>query len=150
MNYWPVLVALVVAAALLRSYQKARERSQQISDFAQDLGFRLLGEDLPLDIDLKSSSISNVSSVWNVIDGTPRGVRIVAFDCRVGQGKGSWETTVIAVNAEPARVKASDFDLSLEKDHIESWTLLFRRIGPEFKGGCKMTAEELTGYLEAI
>lgn len=103
-----------------------------------------------MDIDLKSSSISNVSSVWNVMDGSPRGVRIVAFDCHVGQGKGSWKTTVIAVNAEPVAVRASDFDLSLEKEHIDGWTLLFHRIGPEFNGGCKMSAEELKGYLEAI
>jgi hypothetical protein len=150
MNYWPVLPAMVIVAVLLWSYRKARERSRQINDLAQELGFRLLGEDLPLDIDLKSSSISNVSSVWNVIDGTPRGIRIVAFDCRIGQGKGSWETTVIAVNAEPGAVTASGFDLSLEKEHIDGWTLLFHRIGLEFNGGSKMSSEELKGYLEAI
>jgi hypothetical protein len=150
MNFWPVLPVTVVVAVLFWSYRKTQERSRQIRDYGQELGFRLLGEDLPLDIDLKSSSISNVSSVWNVIDGTPRGVRIVAFDCRVGQGKGSWETTVIAVNAEPIAVKASDFDMSLEKEHIDGWTLLFHGIGPEFNGGCKMSSEELKGYLEAI
>jgi hypothetical protein len=150
MNYWPVLAAVAVVAFLLWSYKVTRERSRQISEYAQELGFRLLGEGLPLDIDLKSSSISNLSSVWNVIEGTPRTVRIIAFDCRVGQGKGSWETTVIAVNAELAAVKASDFDLSIEKEHTDGWTLLFHRIGPELNGGCKMSAEELRGYLEAI
>ena len=150
MNYWPVLAAVAVAAVLFWSYKRAREISQRIGEYAQELGFRLLGENLPLDIDLKSSSISNLSSVRNVIEGTPRTVRIVAFDCRVGQGKGSWETTVIAANAEPAAINAGDFDLSVEKEHIDGWTLLFRRIGPELNGGCKMSAEELKGYLEAI
>lgn len=149
MNYELAVALVALAAVVLWSYLRARQRSCQIADAAQRLGFRLLGDDLPVDIDLVSSSISNVSSVWNVIDGTPRGVRIVAFDCLVGKGKGSWETTVIAVNAEPFAVKASDFDISLEKEHIDGWTLLFRRIGPE-SSGCKMTVEELKGYLEAI
>ncbi len=150
MNYWPVLAAAAIALVFLWYFWKARERSRQISIFAQENRFRWLDDDLPADIRLASSSISNVSSVWNAIDGTTRGVRVVAFDCRVGQGKGSWRTTVIAVKADSSAVKASDFEINLEKERVGDWTLLFRRAGPEFYSGCMMSAEELKGYIEAI
>jgi hypothetical protein len=143
MNYWPELAVVLVVSALVWNYSRSQKRSQQIVDLARQPGFRLLGENLPTEIDLSASSLSNASSFWNVIAGAPHGVRIVAFGCSVGRGKGSWETTVIAVNAERASVKAGDFDMSLEKEHVDGWTLLFHK-------GSKMTAEELKDYIDSI
>jgi hypothetical protein len=149
MAYWLLAIAAFAATALWIS-RRSQQRSSQIAGIAQELNFRSLGERLPADINLSPSFLSSVSSVGNVIDDARSGVRIVAFDCRVGQGKNSWQTTVIAVKAEPSRVKAGNFDINLEKEHIDGWMLLFHGREMDFSSECEMSSEELRGYLEAI
>jgi len=40
------------------------------------------------------------TSTRNVIDGERGGIRVVAFDCRIGYGKGSLLRTVVAAKAD--------------------------------------------------
>ena len=39
---------------------------------------------------LLGTSLQGATAVWNVIDGERNKIRVVAFDCRIGVGKGSW------------------------------------------------------------
>jgi hypothetical protein len=74
----------------------------------------------------------------------------MAFDCRFGEGKGSWRRTVIAVQADPAGITASSFDPNVQIDQIADWTFLYRPkqlalIAPQLT-----PVSELAIYLEAI
>lgn len=77
-----------------------RVRATAIRKLAESQGFHYLGEALPHSLPISTSPFTSVKSVWNVIDGEPRGVRIVAFDCKFGQGRGSWSRTVVAIKTE--------------------------------------------------
>jgi hypothetical protein len=88
--------------------------------------------------------------VWNVIDGEPRGTRIVAFDCRIGAGKGSWSRTVIAVKTDIGSITASAFDSALRIERMKDWVVIYRP--KDFAGITRqlMPVTELELYLEAI
>jgi hypothetical protein len=58
---------------------------------------------------------------WNVIEGKGHGVRVVAFDCRLGTGKGSWRRSVIA-----AEGSAEVFGMFQSR----TCSGAFRRVGP--------------------
>jgi len=93
---------------------------------------------------------ASVASVWNIIDGEPRGTRIVAFDCRFGQGKASWRRTVIAVQTDIGNITASSFDPALRVEQMGDWVFIYRPKGFALITGQLMPIPELGAYLEAI
>src|SRR5205807_227749 len=100
----------------------------------------------PRSLTLYGTPFDRVAKVWNVIDGEPRGVRVIAFDCQIGVGKGSWRRTVIAVEIGP------DVSLLLNPEmRIDSsgrWKVLCRpRASINFSGTGLMPPEELESYL---
>jgi hypothetical protein len=60
----------------------------------------------------------------NVIDGEQNRIRVVVFDCQVGEGKGVWRRTVIA-----ARTGSRDFNGAkfpgMATDNSGGWTILY-------------------------
>ena len=101
-------------------------RARDIRTLAESCGFQYLGEALPHSLPLTSMPFASITSVWNVIDGEPRGKRIVAFDCRFGEGKASWRRTVIAIRTDIRNVTASAFDPSLRIVQTDDWVFIYR------------------------
>jgi hypothetical protein len=60
------------------------------------------------------------------MDGELNGVRIVIFDCRIGQGKRSWRRTVIAVKSHADIFKSVPMVLDLTSGPAGEWTVLYQ------------------------
>ena len=113
---------LVVALLWFRE----RRRSTALRAMALRRGFVYLGEAIPNSLTLYGTPMDQADSVWNVIDGECDGIRVVAFDCRMGSGKGSWRRTVIAARSpeDPFSGARSTPDLTI--DHAGDWTILYQ------------------------
>jgi hypothetical protein len=101
MNALPlVLMAGLGLFVFYALYAAERYRANAIRALAIRSGMHFLGNALPSSLTLEGTPFHRVSKVWNVVDGEPRGTRIMAFDCQVGAGKHSWRRTVIAVESD--------------------------------------------------
>jgi hypothetical protein len=60
-----------------------------------------------------------------VIDGERNGLRILIFDCRIGEGKGSWRRTVIVAQGNPDIFRNVPFVLNLSIEQTGDWTVLY-------------------------
>src|SRR5215469_3961307 len=120
------IIGAAGAAVAALFWWRSRVRVREIRTLAESGGFKYLGEALPPSLPLTSMPFASITSVWNAIDGTPRGKRIVAFDCRFGEGKASWRRTVIAVRTDISNVTASAFDPSLRIEQTDDWVFIYR------------------------
>lgn len=137
--------------AVVLVYFADRQRSAAIRAFATRSGFHYIGDALPRSVTLRGTPLQGVSKVWNVIDGEPRGVRIVAFDCRVGVGKGSWKRTVIAVADATYLPPALPFNSELTIDTAGNWKILYRpKAAVNFRIARLMSVDELESYLSSF
>jgi hypothetical protein len=101
MNVIPlILMAGLGVFVFYALHTSGRYRADAIQALATRFGMHYLGNALPKSLGLSGTPFDRVSKVWNVIDGEPRGTRVMAFDCQIGAGKGSWRRTVIAVETE--------------------------------------------------
>jgi hypothetical protein len=116
----------VVAALVVSLWWRSQVRAREVRSLAESCGFHYLGDALPGSIRLTGSPFASITAVWNVIDGEPRGKRIVAFDCRFGIGKGSWRRTVIGVKSEIGEINVSSFDPSLQIEQMSDWVFIYR------------------------
>ena len=150
MNLWPCVLFLIAAALGGWVWWRTRVRAAEIRRIAELYGFHYLGEVLPPSLPLKDLPLRTITSVSNAIDGERRGRRVIAFDCRFGEGKGSWRRTVIAVQADRTGITASSFDPGVQIDQIANWTFLYRpkQLAPIAR---QLTpVSELSACLEAI
>ena len=101
MNAIPLMLMAGLALFVLYAiYTAERYRADAIRASAIRSGMHYLGYALPRSLTLEGTPFYRYSKVWNVIDGEPRGTRIMAFDCQVGVGKRSWRRSVIAVESD--------------------------------------------------
>jgi len=147
MNAIPAIVLAGVGLVLFVAlYLGEWKRAAAIRALANRLGFHYLGDALLRSLTLDGTPFHRASKVWNVIDGEPRGVRIIAFDCRVGVGKGSWRRTVIASNADSSHALMFDPDMILES--AGEWKILYRpKASVNFRIAGLMPLEELEAHL---
>ena len=146
-------VFFVGAALALLSvfYLRERQRTAAIRALASRLGFHFLSDILPRSLTLSGTPFSRHSKVWNVIDGEPRGIRTIAFDCQVGVGKGSWRRTVIAVESAIQLSPALAFNSEMTIDAVGNWKILYRpRASMNFHITGLMPLDELEAYLSAF
>ena len=73
-----VFFAGAAVALLLIFHLVEKQRTAAIRALATRLGFHFLGTALPQSLRLSGTPFSRHSKVWNVIDGEPRGLRIIA------------------------------------------------------------------------
>ena len=144
------LVWLIAVALLLGfSYLHNRRRSAAIQSLASRYWYHYLGRGVPRSLTLPGTQFERATSIWNVIDGDQHGKRFIAFDCRIGVGKGSWRRTVMAVKAETDLLSAAVFSFELTVDHSDDWTILYEPKRMFWPGGL-MPVDELEARLSAI
>jgi hypothetical protein len=150
MNHdWLIGVALILGI-LSFLYLRQRRRATAIRELAMRSGFIYIGDTLPRSVSLRGTELAFATSVWNVIDGEPRGIRIVAFDCQIGSGKGSWRRTVIAAQSETNVFGAMASDSNLTIEHSENWTILYQPKTVSLVPPGLMHLDELEAHLNAI
>jgi hypothetical protein len=151
MNPWTFAVGPAVIVALSVWYwRRGRVRAGEVRALAATHGFHYLGEALPRSLDLAGSLLASVGSVWNVIDGEPRGTRIVAFDCKIGEGRGSRRRTVVAVKVQAGISTIPRFDARLRQEQVRGWVLIYRPEDFALIDTGLTPISELQAYLEAI
>lgn len=122
-------------------------RTSEIRRLADTTGLHYLDNALPRSL---TNLPSGITDVWNVLDGEHRGRRVIAFDCKFGEGKGRWRCTVIAVKAERSSITASVFDRDVAIEQIGEWTFIYRPRPFAFVAPQLTPVAELAAYLEAI
>ena len=147
MNAFDTALLAGLAALLGAGFWLSHARTREIRRLAETTGFHYLENALPRSLKILPSGIT---SVWNVLDGEHRGRRVIAFDCKFGEGKGSWRRTVIAIQAERSSVTASAFDPEVEVEQIGEWTFLYRPRQLSFIARQLTPVAELAAYLDAI
>jgi len=109
------------------------------------------GEALPRSLTLNGTPFDSASRVWNVIDGEPRGIRIIAFDCQVGVGKRSWRRSVTAVESGADPLRAVPFSSGIAIDSVGQWTILYRpRALFDLRVAGLISVEELEARLNSL
>ena len=146
---WECAFLLCIVALLGWSWQRSRARTSEIRRLAETIGFHYLGNALPRSLPL-SGLPPRIASIWNVLDGEQHGRRVIVFDCRFGEGKGSWRRTVIAVHAEQSSITASAFDPDIRVVQIREWTFLYRPKELVLIPRGLTPVPELTAYLDVI
>jgi len=151
MNAIPVIVLAGVGLVLFGAfYLGERKRAAAIRALAHRLGFHYLGDALPRSLTLDGTPFHRTSKVWNVIDGEPRGARIIAFDCRVGVGKGSRRRTVIAIASNADSSHALPFNPDMILESTGEWKILYRpKASVNLRIAGLMPLEELEAHLRA-
>lgn len=146
-----VFFASAAFALLFVFYLAERQRTAAIRALATRLGFHFLGNALPRSLTLSGTPFSTYSKVWNVIDGEPHGVRIIACDCRVGVGKYSWRRTVIAVERVSYRSSELPFNAEMTVDTMGDWKIFYRpKVLMNVSISGLMPLEELESYLNSF
>jgi len=146
MRTYGLLIGMGLLFAVL--YLRERRRSETMRALAIRSGFNYLGRGVPRSLTLSGTPMDRASSIWNVIDGDRPGVRIIAFDCRIGTGKSSWRRTVIAVKSDKDDAVSSNRDLAV--DHSGGWTILYKPKAFFSIPAGLMTVNELEARLNAI
>ena len=150
MNPWIYALIPLSTAFFAWLWWRSRVRAGAIRVLAESRGFHYLGKALPRSLQLTGSPFVSITSVWNVIDGEPRGTRIVAFDCKLGEGKASWRRTVIAVKTNIGNIAASSFDPALRIEQMKDWVLIYHPKDFALIARQLMPVTELGAYLETI
>ncbi len=107
-----------------------RKRSKALAKLALEIGlspwnYRLL----PPDLTLYGTDLQNLSKAFHIYQGVVDGVQVVFFDCRIGQGKGSWLRTALAVRRTLPFWDRRGLDTEIVLQESGSWTLMFRPKG---------------------
>lgn len=119
-----MVVLGVVVFYVLHASQ--RYRADAIRALATRLGMHYLGNALPKSLELDGTPFHHYSKAWNVIDGEPRGTRVMAFDCQVAVGKRSWRRSVMAVENDGNVTGHLRVQPEMAIDRSGSWQILYR------------------------
>jgi hypothetical protein len=92
---WMTGIGVLFVGSLLAD----RKRAKSMAALASRLGLKMWEDQLPPELSLTGTPMAKASATWNVIEGTQNGVQVIAFDCRIGTGKSSWQRTVIAAHS---------------------------------------------------
>jgi hypothetical protein len=142
----------MTGAGLLFSvlWLRERHRTNAIRAMAMRSGFHYLGSALPNSLTLNGTPLENLTASWNVVDGERNGVRVIAFDCRIGHGKASWRRTVIAAESPLDTFGTVPFDHDLTVDRSGRWAVLYQPKTVSFIPPGFMSVPELEAHLGAI
>jgi hypothetical protein len=141
MNTSTVLCMAGVALVLLAiGWLSERKRQVAVRAMVIRRGFTF-GRDLPRSFTLQGTALEG-ASFWNIIEANRAGIRVIAFDCRVGSGKSRRELTAIAAQGPRDVFGAAKFSLDLTVVRSGDWTIMYR---PGL-----MSVSELEAHFDAI
>ncbi len=138
------LVSIVIWDALWQRRRKAALRAM-----ANRRGFAYLGQWIPCSLTLRGTPFERATWIWNVIDGDSQGIRVIAFDCDIGSGRGSCRRTVIAAQSARDVFGAVKFRRDLTVDRSGDWILLYQPKTVSLISGL-MTVPEIEAHFDAI
>jgi hypothetical protein len=153
MNAIPLVLVASLLAGLAFYVLRAAERyrADAIRTLASRHGMHYLGDAVPKSVSLKGTPFHGASRVWNMIDGEPRGTRVMAFDCQVGEGKRSWRRTVIAVESDNSSISDLPLGPDMTTNRSGPWQILYRpKICFSLSGTGLSSVEELEANLDAV
>jgi hypothetical protein len=129
-------------------FWRQRKRMHALRELAERLGFTFIGQALPRSISLHGTSLQGATGVGNVIDGERQKIRVMAFDCRIGIGKGNWRRTVIAAQTNDDLFGRTNFNRDLTVERSGQWMFLYEPkafIPPRL-----MSVDEIEAHIHAI
>jgi hypothetical protein len=145
-NFYITLIGAAVLLAMF--YLHYQRRAATMRAVARRLGFEYKAETLPPSLNLRGTGLNSATSTWNVIEGKRHGVRVVAFDCRLGTGKGNWRRSVIA--AEGSADVFGMFNPEFAVEYSEGWVLLYQPKAVSLIPPGLMPVTEIEARLNAI
>jgi len=126
MSWWTVAFFLAVLVAAAIQWLRDALRASAVKKMAGELGFRYIGKGrLPEALSLYGTPFNGVEQISNLIDGERGGIRVLAFDCRIGSGKGSRQRTVIAARSPADPFAAKKFNPDLTVVQSAAWQILY-------------------------
>jgi hypothetical protein len=143
------ILCLLAAAGLIGLWLSIRKRQAAVRAMAKRRGFTYIGRTLPRSIGLHGTALQRANSVWNVVDGECGQVRVISFDCQIGQGKGSWRRTAIAAQALP-EVFGSAFLSDVVIERSGDWSILYEPWKLSLMPSGLMPVSELEAHLDGI
>ena len=122
-----VKVAFFVTGAVIYAVYASEDllRTFAIKRLAKKIGFAYLKKRLPEALSLYGTPFTQRRFTWNVIDGERNRIRVVLFDCQVGEGKEGWRRTVIAVKTGAGSFSADRFNPKLKVESSGGWLILY-------------------------
>src|SRR5580698_6505102 len=121
-----ILIGAAAGLVVTLLWLRERRRSTALRGMALRRGFVYLGKAIPKSLTLYGTPMDQADSVWNVIDGECNRIRVVAFDCRMGSGKGSWRRTVIAARSLEDPFSGAISTPNLMIDYARDWAILYQ------------------------
>ncbi len=147
MDTWTYGSLIALGAFFVALYVREQRRSRTMRALAIRTGFNYFGRGVPRSLSLQGTPMERASSIWNVIDRDRPGIRIIAFDCQIGTGKG-WRRTVIAVKTDDDRALLSNRDLTVHSSG--DWMILYEPKAFVLTLNGLMTVDELEARLNEI
>ena len=145
-NFYITLIGAAVLLAMF--YLHYQRRAAAMRAVATRLGFEYQAETPPQSLDLRGTGLNSATSTWNVIEGKRHGVRVVAFDCQLGTGKGSWRRSVIA--AESSIDVFGMFNPEFAVERSGGWVLFYQPKAVSLIPTGLMPVAEIEARLNAI
>ena len=117
----------ITGAAGLLAIRSLRDRKRKtaLRALAVRRGLTFQGRVLPRSFTLSGTALDGATSIWNVMDRDCAGLRVIAFDCRIGSGRGRWRRTAIAVQGPHHVFGAPKFNTGLAVDGSGDWSILY-------------------------
>ncbi|MGI4815259.1 MAG: hypothetical protein ACRYGG_18270, partial [Janthinobacterium lividum] len=126
MHNWEFAAWMTFLGALVVwSFLNSHKRAKAMVALADRLGLKMWGERLPAELSLAGTPISGASATWSVMEGKQNGIPVIAFDCRMGTGKGSWRRTVIAARSSQDGFATVLSESSYTVDRVGDWVILY-------------------------
>jgi hypothetical protein len=149
MNAWGWTWLIFFCSLLASRMVLGPARARQMRKFAARMEFHYLGDVVPR-VSLIGTQLEQMRLSMNVIEGERSGVRVIAFDCWLGEGRHHWRRTVIAARANAEVFAATKFDTWLITEESDGWTILYRPRELTLLPKGLMPLDELEAHIESI
>jgi hypothetical protein len=150
MSPWAYIWFALVAMLFVVPAWRARQRKVAMQNLAARRGFEYLGKVLPRSLTFSGTALERMTSVWNAIDGDCHGIRVIVFDCRLGDGKVSWRRTVFAAQTHECAFKLTGNAREFAGERAGDWTIRYEPRRPSLLPPGFLPVPEIESLLDSI